>query len=357
MTKITNAEKRKVKAHANRNIAYLLDKLAVSYTDRGDGLIQAACPCQQHGGDGDNETAWSWRTDLGKWVCWSHHCEEDRGNDIFGLVSSVLGTNFKKTTDWVVEQLAAKNVDFDAAVAEPELASRGTALHVHEPLPEDNLMHLKLDPEYLLGRGFDRDVLRRYGVGLWSQPYTYMSDRVVFPVRDHEGHLVGYSGRTVHPESFFTDKSIKYAKWLHGRHYHKRPQRGEFFTSSILFNLDRAKRYLSTASRLILVEGPLDGMKLEEAGIHNWVATLGTNFCAPHRTLLVQYGVTDVYVAYDNDPPKGPKQKKAGDEGWKRIERVVGDLINLHRVVLPTGKDCGDLSVEQLQELFRSVSC
>jgi hypothetical protein len=355
--KITQAEKKQIQNHANRNIAYLLDKLGATYTDRGDGLIQAVCPCSQHGGDRNNDTAWTWRTDLGKWVCWSHHCEEDRGNDIFGLVSSILSKNFRETVDWVVERLGEKQVNISCAVPEPEFASRGSSLHIHEPLNEDNLVHLKRDPQYLLDRGFDRDVLRSYGAGLWDKPYTYMTDRVVFPVRDHDGKLVGYSGRTIYPESFFAEKSIKYAKWLHGRHYHRRPQRGEFFTSSILFNLDRAKRYLSHSSRLILVEGPLDGMRLEEAGIHNWVATLGTNFCAPHRTLLVNFGVTDLYVAYDNDPPKGPKQRKAGDDGWKRIERVVGSLINLHRIILPPNKDCGDLSVEELQTLFEGTLC
>lgn len=357
MTKITNSEKSRLKNHANRNIAYLLDKLEVGYSDRGDGLIQAVCPCQQHGGDRNNVSAFSWRIDLGKWVCWTHHCEEDRGNDIFGLVSSILGTNFRKTVDWVTDRLIEKDVNINAACEAPVFAARGASLHVHEPLNEDNLNHLQPDPQYLLDRGFDQGVLRQYGVGLWSRPYTHMSDRVVFPVRDNDGHLVGYSGRTIHPESFFVERGVKYAKWLHGRHYHRRPQRGEFFTSSILFNLNRAKRRLSHSSQLILVEGPLDGMKLEEAGIHNWVATLGTNFCAPHRTLLVQYGVTDLYVAYDNDVPKGPKQKKAGDDGWKRIERVVGTLINLHRVVLPPGKDCGDMLVPALQELFEGISC
>ena len=99
MMKMSDEEKKSLRNHANRNIAYLLDQLAISYTDRGDGLIQSCCGCKQHGGDRDNPTAFSWRPDLGKWVCWTHHCEEARGNDIFGLVSSVLGSNFKETTN------------------------------------------------------------------------------------------------------------------------------------------------------------------------------------------------------------------------------------------------------------------
>jgi hypothetical protein len=335
--------KRRLKNHANRNIAYLLDKLDVAYTDNGYGLVQAACPCQQHGGDGDNQTAWSWQIDIGKWVCWSHHCEDTRGNDIFGLVSSVLGYTFPGTVKWIEKRLAERSVNVEEEAAAPKYEYRGTQLHIHEPLPEDNLAYLKPDPEYLLNRGFDRDILRDYNVGYWNKVGTFMHDRAVFPVRDHEGHLVGYTGRTVQPKEYFEKKKIKYAKWVHGRHYHKWPQRGELFTGSILFNLNRIHKL---RRKLILVEGPLDGMKLEEAGIHNWVATFGTNFCAPHRTLLVQHGITDLYVAYDNDP------NQAGEKGVIRLERIVSDLFNVHRVPLPAGKDCGDLSVPFLQETF-----
>ena len=146
-------------------------------------------------------------------------------------------------------------------------------------------------------------------------------------------------------------------KWVHGRHYHRWPQRGDLFTSSILFNLNNAKRYLETNKSLILVEGPLDGMKLEEAGIRNWVATLGTSFCHAHRTLLVKYGVTDLHVAYDNDDPsKYTDGQNPGEKGWSRMQRIVGDLFQLHRVELPPGKDCGDLEAQQLTDIFKEIT-
>jgi len=357
-TKVTPEKKRAIRNHANRNITYLLDQMGVVFDDRGDGLIQACCPCSQHGGDRDNHTAWSWRIDLGRWVCWSHACEETRGNDIFGLVSSIKGTNFPQTVNWIIQTLEKREVNLDEAAPDPENFQRERTLHIHEPLAENNLQFLNPDPVYLLNRNFDIEVLRRYEIGYWSRVGTYMNDRVVFPVRDHDGHLVAYSGRTVHPKEYFENRGIKYAKWVHGRHYNRWPQRGDLFTSSILYNLFRAKRFLPQMTRLILVEGPLDGMKLEEAGIHNWVATLGTKFSAVHRSLLVKYGVTDLYVAYDNDDPEKYKDNKSpGEEGWKRLERIVGDLLNLHRVILPEDKDCGDLEVEQLQQIFRGISC
>ena len=357
---MTTSEKRSVRNHANRNITYILERLGVVHNDRGGGLLQACCPCKQHGGDGNNQTAFSWRVDLGKWVCWTHHCEETRGNDIFGLVSSVRGTNFRETCDWITQTLKNKNIDLDEEAPDPEALTQGIKLHVHEPLKEDNLQFLMPDPQYLLDRGFSLDVLRDYEVGLWSRVGTFMHDRVVFPIRDHEGHLVGYTGRTIHKEEYFTRRSLEYKKWIHGRHYNRWPKKGEreFFTGSILYNLHRAKNYLNLSKKLILVEGPLDGMKLQEAGIYNWVATLSTNMCNAHRSLLIQHGVTDLYCAYDNeDPSKYKDGLSPGEKGWLRTKRIVGDLFNLHRVKLPIDRDCGDLSVPELQEIFKDIAC
>ena len=357
---MTTTEKQSIRNHANRNISYVLERLGVEHLDRGGGLLQACCHCKQHGGDGDNTTAFSWRTDLGKWVCWTHHCEETRGNDVFGLVSSVKGTNFRETCQWLIKTLENIDVDLTTEAPDPEALKKGVSLHIHEPLKEDNLKFLMPDPQYLLNRGFSLDVLRDYEVGLWSRVGTFMNDRVVFPIRDHEGHLVGYTGRTVHSEEYFERRSLDYSKWIHGRHYNRWPKKGEreFFTSSILYNLHNAKKYLEISKKLIVVEGPLDGMKLQEAGIYNWVATLSTNFCHAHRTLLVQHGVTDIYNAYDNEDPALYKDNMSpGEKGWLRTKRIVGDLFNLHRVELPFNRDCGDLSVPELQEIFKGISC
>jgi DNA primase len=347
-------EKEALRLHANRNIIYLLDQMGLSYNDRGNCLLQSKCPAHQHGGDRNNHAAFSWRTDIGRWVCWSHHCEEKYGNDIFGLVSSILNIKFVDAINWISKKLEEKNIDITITDdIETSNNFQRDSFRVHEPLKEDHLKFLKPNLDFLLKRGFSKLVLQDYQTGLWQRPGTPMDDRIVFPIRDHEGFLVGYTGRTIHPESYFTSKGLEYKKWLHGRYLNKWSG-GELFTGSILFNLYRAKRFINESKSIILVEGPLDGMKLEMANIHNWVATLGTNFCYSHRTLLVKYGVTNLYVAYDNDMPKGEQNRKAGDEGWKRLQRIVGDLFHLHKVELPLGKDCGDLSIEELQKIFIS---
>lgn len=347
--KINEEYKEALRNHASRNLPYLLDRLNICYSDRGNGIITCQCPCANHGGDRSNSNAFSWRPDIARWICWSHHCEEQYGSDIFGLIRSILDIGFNDTIAWIIKELEESKIDITEYIARPE---RQNIFHVHEPLKEDAIKFLIPSPKYLLDRGFDSLVLQDYQVGLWQRPGTFMHDRVVFPIRDHEGFLVGYTGRTIHDESFFKERGLEYYKWVHSRHYNQWPKKGDLHIGSILFNLNRSKYKIGENKCIILVEGPLDGMKLEMAGIHNWCATLGTAFCSSHRTLLVKYGINNLYVAYDNDLPKGVQQKQAGEEGWQRLQRVVGDLFTLHRVKLPENSDCGDLSVKELQEIF-----
>jgi DNA primase len=349
MTMMTSEERKQLRAHANRNIIHVLNALGFEYR-ANENLFQACCPCTQHGGDGNNRTAFSWRSDIGYWRCWTHHCNELYGDDIFGLIRSIRDCSFGQAVRWLKTTLASASIDTTVKIATKETKSGGK-LHVHQPLAEHNLRFLT-PPTYLHERGFDPEVLKSYNVGLWSRLGTYMHDRVVFPIRDHEDHLIGYTGRTIHPRSYFEERGLEYAKWVHGRSYHRFQRDDSLLTGSILFNLYRAKTFMLPDRKLILVEGPLDGMKLEMAGIHNWVASLSTQFGPAHRTLLVKYGVSHLYVAFDNETRVKPDKPTAGEKGWEMVQNTVGTLFNLERIMLPLDKDPGDLPVDQLQDIF-----
>jgi len=350
----TTTNKERLRTNANRQITNILDKLGIAYNDRGS-LIQAACPCKHHGGDGDNTTAFSWRPHTGYWVCWTHHCQEKYGNDIFGLIRGVLDCDFYQAVRWITSVLGDEDIDVANLPAPPK--RRPGEIHVHDPLDETRLRFLKSHPQYLINRGYSPEVLDKYGIGLWQRVGSYMHDRAVIPVRDHENYLVGFTGRTVHDKEWFEERELDYNKWLHGRYFDRLPNENDpLLTGSILFNLHRAKTYLQPHHRMILVEGPLDGLKLEMYGIYNWVASLSTSFGPAHRSLLVKYGVSDLYVAYDNDPRKQPDKPTSSEVAWERIHRVVGDLFRLHRVELPVGRDPGDMGEEEIRNIFFSLS-
>lgn len=334
--------KNQIKDLGSRHIRTLLDNAGIEYKS-SENMIQARCPCKQHNGDRSNTSAFSWRVDIGRWICWSHHCEEKFGSDVIGLMRSMYDLSFEQAVILIKDKVAnlASDINYIVRTYQP-------SLYIHEALSENNLKFLKKDPQYLLDRNFDMQVLRNFQVGFWFKVGSYMHNRAVFPVRDHDGFLVGYTGRTVLPKDFFIKRSLDYKKWIHGRHYHQFPKPNEFHTGSILYNLCRAKQFIGDNKRIILVEGPLDGMRLEEAGIFNWVATFGTSFGYNHRTLLLQYNIKSILVAYDNDI------SLAGQEGFERVQRIIGHLFDVQKVDLPLGRDCGDLSAMELKEIINA---
>lgn len=352
MTK-TKEELKTLRVHANRNIVDILDSLGMSHSQRGP-LLQAKCACAHHSGDGNNPTAFSWRLDYGRWVCFTHHCERGYGNDIFGLVRSVLEIKFAAAVKWIEASLSG--VDLGANVSDSERTARQPRLHIHEPISEDRLKFLKPDHTYLAGRGFDTHILDSYGVGVWKRIGTYMTNRVVFPVRDHQGFIIGFTGRTLLTPTQIEKQEAKtgrkIGKWIHGRDYVIFPnkEKQELFITSVLFNWYRAKKRLGVDKELIVVEGPLDGMRLEEAGIQNWVATFGTTFTPIQRSLLVDAGVNKLRCAYDSDVL--PNGRRPGDDGWKLLTEIVGNLMDLERIQLPLGKDPGEMTVDEIRQVF-----
>ena len=332
-----------IRKHAARNITLILDRLGIRYSQHGT-LIQSVCPCQQHGGDRNNSTAFSWKIDYKAWVCWTHHCNEVYGNDAFGLVRSVLDLSFSESVEWIYDTLTNKNVDVTVEVK--ETVQKKPGLHIHEPINEKDIKFLIPQPKFLLDRGFSLEVLDQYQVGVWPRIGTFMGNRVVIPVRDHDGHLIGYTARAL------DTSDPKNKKWIHGKYFHRWPRPDDFFTGSILFNLNRAKNYLGKEKKLFLVEGPLDGFKLEMAGIYNWVATFGTAFRSTHRTLLVRYGVNKLVVAYDNETRKEPDKLTSGEHGWDAVCKTVGSLFDIERLALPIDVDPGAMSITQIQEIF-----
>ncbi len=346
MTTMTmTIDKEKLRAHAEQEIDYLIDQLyahannelgvALEY-GRSGPRITGNCPCVDHPGD-RNGRSFNWRGDTGRWVCWSHHCEQDYGTDIIGLTMSVMGIDFVPAMRWIEQTLIDRGTD---PTAEIEIREKidASVPKKQRPMDETKLAYLEPGCQWLTEfRNFDPDILARYEVGEWHQHGTYMHNRVVFPVRDGDGHLVGFSGRTLLPDGEWERQDEP--KWKHGRYFDRFD---ELLTGSVLYNLNNAKDHMGSKRRLILVEGPLDGMRMEEAGIQNWVACLGCGFGPAHRTLLVDLGVNELDIALDPDT--------AGQKATERVTKLVADFFHVRRVELP--QDPGDCSAEQLQEVW-----
>ncbi|MDR1328721.1 MAG: DNA primase [Oscillospiraceae bacterium] len=160
--------------------------------------------------------------------------------------------------------------------------------------------------------------------------YDYFHDRLIFPVIDVRGNVIGFSGRIL---------SSAEPKYLNS------PDTIAFSKSRNLFALNLAKK--SKAGMLILTEGNIDVVSLHGAGIDCAVASLGTSLTGEQARLMTRY--TDkAVICYDNDAA-----------GEKATERAIGILertgINVRVLRLPGAKDPDEYIQKHGADSFRNL--
>ncbi|MGA1862330.1 DNA primase [Deferribacter thermophilus] len=113
-----------------------------------------------------------------------------------------------------------------------------------------------------------------------------LSERLLFPIRNLRGKVVGFSGRSI------DDRMPKYIN---------SPENPIFSKRRILFNLDKAKDFLSDDIRvLFVVEGYMDVIRMWQNGIKNVVSPMGTALTEDHVNLLKRYS-DEVILLFDGD--------------------------------------------------------
>ena len=103
-------------------------------------------------------------------------------------------------------------------------------------------------------------------------------NRIMFPIGDSAGRIVGFSGRTFGPHA-----SPEAPKYLNS------PETPLFHKSRILYGFDKAKLAMHKLSCAVLVEGQMDLLASFQAGWGNTVAVSGTAFTAEHRRSFAGY--------------------------------------------------------------------
>ncbi|MEI6842974.1 MAG: DNA primase [bacterium] len=188
--------------------------------------------------------------------------------------------------------------------------------------------------EFLKSKGVsEKDML---AVGLIKRKegsdsyYDTFRGRIMFPIADSSGRVVGFSGRILVAE----DTSPKYLN---------SPETMLFNKSEILFGLDRAKKDIRLKDYSILVEGQMDLLMLHQIGITNTVASSGTALTAEHLVKLRRLSQR-IIMAFDGD--------NAGFSASDRSAKLALSLdMDLKVAQMPTGKDPADLAKENPDEL------
>jgi len=190
--------------------------------------------------------------------------------------------------------------------------------------------------DYLKGRGLTGEIARRFGMGYappgWDnllsvagtdadrrrlliesglaveqdgKTYDRFRDRIMFPIRDPRGRVIGFGGRII------GDGKPKYLN---------SPETPVFHKGRELYGLYEAKQANKTLDRLLVVEGYMDVIALAQQGITNAVATLGTACTGDHVDLLFRQ-TGEVVFCFDGDAAG----RKAA---WRALEATLPKLLD-----------------------------
>jgi len=337
---LTSEEKETIKDIVNENIYDVLDELGVDYIDHGD-YLNARCPIH----NGDNPTAFSWSLSCGSWKCFTKSCEEKHGKDIFGLVMGIKKLSFDKMETYLMDLM---NLDKNNIVCDPK---RKNEMYERSLVRKNKLKKLiNIEKEALEGlipsscmveRGFDAGLLKSYGIGECSGGWVggvpktdkwhgLFNPRIIFPVADDEGGLIGWSARKINENDN--------PKWL--------PNPG-FKKTLSLYNIDRAKDSIAKTTVAIVCEGPIDVLRLVQNNVWNTVSIFGTSISNEQIKLLVKHGAFTVIILLDND--------EAGILASNKIEGRLSDLFTVVNLTgdLPDNSDVGDLSSEEISHYVK----
>jgi DNA primase len=163
-------------------------------------------------------------------------------------------------------------------------------------------------------------VLRSTREGAQGRFYDRFRDRLMFPILDSQGRVIGFSGRILVKD----DKSPKYVN---------SPETEVFHKGRVLYGMDKARRHIVNAPNreAIICEGQIDVVRCHDAGVETAVAAQGTAFTEEHVRALKNYA-DSVVLAFDSD--------NAGKAAAVKTAVVFMDAGIVVRVAeLPDGED------------------
>jgi len=175
--------------------------------------------------------------------------------------------------------------------------------------------------------GFSVEELRGVGLvqrGRGGGEYDRFRARIMFPIRDRRGRVLGFGGRAMR-----SDQGAKYVNTAETDFFHK---------SQLLYGVDRAKAAIAKAGRAVVVEGYTDVLALHQAGVEEAVGVMGTAI-TEEQVATLSGMVEEVVLALDAD--------SAGQEAMLRAQRVAaGRRMRLRVAAMPAGEDPAEMVAE-----------
>ena len=298
--------------------------------------------------------------DRGTYYCFG--CGEK--GDIFSFVERYEGLDFRGALTELARRAGVELIPVSKDVIDRK-ESIYSALEYATKYFENNLNKNKSAMDYVLGRGLNSEIIKKFKIGYsldeWSGVVNYLKQngfseeiilaaglaikgdkglydrfrsRIMFPIEDSSGRVIGYSGRIL--PLMDDGKSGKYVNSPETELYHK---------SNILYGFSHAKQHIRKHDFSILVEGQFDVVLSHQNGFPNTVAVSGTAFSGdteispgmPTHLGLLSRLSKNIMLALDSDD--------AGEKAKLRVLSVALPLgISIKMVKsIPGSKDPADI--------------
>lgn len=264
--------------------------------------------------------------------------------DVFTFIQKIENITFPEAVRAVAQKLGVPmpKVEYSSPQEAREAKMRGALLDANEmackwfeeQLRKPEAAHAR---EYLKSRGLDQETVEKFRIGFapesgfllrdrmkgefpeeilresglfsWKEDatrdaesaksapsalYSKFRNRIMFPIRNEQGKVIAFTGRTL-----ATDEKA-------GPKYLNSPETSIYSKSRVLFNLNLAKEAIRGSKDApglgyaILVEGQMDCISLYREGVHNVIATSGTAFTEFQAKLLARF-TKQIVVNFDPD--------------------------------------------------------
>ncbi|MFN8076152.1 MAG: DNA primase [Kineosporiaceae bacterium] len=345
----------------------------VTLKSAGVGSMKGLCPFHD-----ERTPSFHVRPPVGLWHCFG--CGE--GGDVISFVQKLDHLGFTEAVERLAGrigyQLRYEDDGSGTGVRREQVGQRQRLLEANrvaaqffgEQLGGGEAMAART---FLAERGFDRDAAEHFGVGFAPRSgeallrhlrgraftedelvasglagrgqrglYDRFRGRLVWPIRDVSGDVVGFGARRL-----FDDDRID-AKYLNT------PETALYKKSQVLYGVDLAKREIAKLRQVVVVEGYTDVMACHLAGVTTAVATCGTAFAADHirivRRLLGDDGTRggEVVFTFDGDAAG----QKAAMRAFEEDQRFVAQTFV---AVARDGMDPCDLRQSRGDEAVRQL--
>lgn len=294
------------------------------------------------------------------------------GGNVFSFLMEIEGLNFQEAA---LKLAARANIELQLEAAgqnrPPQLPEGSKQMIEAHELLRKFYHHLLVNTkegqdalEYLLNRGFTKESIERFQIGYALPSWDFVSkllvkrgysleliekaglviqrekdgtyfdrfrDRIMFPIMDHQGNTIAFSGRTLGGED---------PKYLNS------PETQIFNKSRVLYNFNLARASIRKQQQAVLFEGFADVISASRAGVENGVATMGTSLTDEHISLLKR-NVQAITICYDSD--------KAGIEAAFRAANMLSRAgLNVKVASMPDGMDPDDFIKVHGEEKFKN---